>query len=109
LNGSDLVYDNLLIEDKNSFSESDSWTGNGFAKTDMHLLKKFSVDQNGSITYAFVALVDLAKCSGSWSAKTLSTNRSELKFKVADKKFIEVIHGELKAKKVYLSPIQHLI
>lgn len=103
--GSDYVYDGVLIEDKNSFSDANCWVGNGFTKTPIHILKKFQVDENGKIIKAFIAIVDLSKCSSSWSAKTLKDNRSIIQFTTDDAKHIDVIVGELKLNRKYIKPI----
>ena len=108
-NGSDYAFNGTPIEDKNSFSEGNGWVGNGFAKTPVHLLKKFKVDSNGRITHAFIALVDLSKCSSVWSAKTVNTNRSVISFELADEKHIQVICGELKQNKKYLKPLMEAV
>jgi hypothetical protein len=105
-NGSDLIYDGLPIEDKNSFSNSDSWTGNGFPKVPYHLLKKFTINDDGVIIKAFVAIVDTSKCTGSWTAKTTKRNSSSLKFAVSDEKFVEVIFGKINKKRKWLDPVQ---
>ena len=102
--GSDYLFQGTPLEDKNSFSPGNGWVGNGFAKTNWHLLKKFQVDDDGRITHAFVALVDLSLCSATWSAKTLATNRSVIQFKNADQPHITVIWGAIRAKKIYLQP-----
>lgn len=107
--GSDYEFNGVLIEDKNSFSESNGWVGNGFAKTPMHLLKKFKVDSNGRITHAFVALVDLSKCQSGWSAKTVNTNRSVIQFETADVAHIQVIYGKLKPNRKFLKPVMEVV
>lgn len=104
-NGSDYEFNGVLIEDKNSFSEGNSWVGNGFAKTPMHLLKKFKVDANGRITHAFIALVDLSKCQSGWGAKTTATNRSCIQFITADQPLIDIVVGSLKVNQKYLKPV----
>jgi hypothetical protein len=109
INGSDYVYEDILIEDKNSFSDSNSWVGNGFVKTPVHLLKKFKVDENGRIIEAFVALVDLSKCKSSWSDRNINTNRSVISFTLDDMQHIQVIYGSIERKKKYLSPIMEKI
>ena len=100
--GSDWMFGDIPIEDKNSFSEADAWTGNGFDKTGWHLLKKFKIDRDGRIIGAFIAVVDITKCSGCWSDKTMTSNFSTLKFACDDLSQIHVIHGELKPKKKWL-------
>lgn len=104
-NGSDYAFGSILIEDKNSFSDSNSWVGNGFAKTPIHLLKKFQVDERGRINKAFVAVVDLGRCASAWTAKTVETNRSTIKFTVNDIEHIQVAYGELAVKKKYIQPV----
>jgi hypothetical protein len=100
--GSDWVFGDIPIEDKNSFSTADAWTGNGFDKTGWHLLKKFKINEDGQITGVFVALVDITKCSGCWSDKTMTSNFSSLKFACEDLSHLHVIHGEVKPKKKWL-------
>lgn len=100
--GSDWMLGDIPIEDKNSFSDADSWTGNGFDKTGWHLLKKFKIDQDGQIVAAFVGLVDITKCKGCWSDKTMKSNFSSLKFACEDLPQIHVIHGELHPKQKWL-------
>ncbi len=105
VNGSDYSLRGCLIEDKNSFSEGNGWVGNGFAKTPLHLLKKFTVNDQGRITGCFAALVDLSQCTSGWSAKTTATNRSVIQFAVADLPHLQVIMGTIKSNKKYLKPI----
>jgi hypothetical protein len=100
--GSDWKLGDILIEDKNTFSDADSWTGNGFDKTGWHLLKKFKVDNDGRIVGAFVAIVDITKCKGCWSDKTMTSNFSTLRFACEDLPQIHVIYGELKPKQKWL-------
>lgn len=102
--GSDYVYQGINIEDKNSFSPSAGWVGNGFKKTPLHLLKKFAVDNQGRITDQFVCLVDLSRCASGWSAKNIKTNRSVIQFALADQPHIEVIVGSLARGRTYLRP-----
>ena len=104
--GSDYVYGDILIEDKNSFSaDSNGWVGNGFKKTPIHLLKKFKCDSNGRIISLFAAIVDLSTCSSQWSDKKIDTNRSVISFEVSDYNKISIIHGNLKLNKKYIKPI----
>lgn len=98
----DWKFGDIPIEDKNSFSDGDTWTGNGFGKTDWHLLKKFKLDKDGKIVSAFVALVDISHCKGSWTEKNVKSNFSSLKFLCSDKEFIHVIHGSVEPKVKYL-------
>ena len=104
-NGSDYILGDLLIEDKNSFSDSNGWVGNGFDKTPVHLLKKFICDENGRIISAFVAIVDLGKCKSAWSDRQLNTNRSVITFSKEDLQHIEIVFGDIKENRVNLKPI----
>lgn len=104
-NGSDYSFGKILIEDKNSFSPGNGWVGNGFDKTNWHLLKKFGVDDNGRIISAFIALVDISKCKAAWSDRKINTNRSIIQFCNEDLKHLNVIVGELKQGKKWIKPI----
>jgi hypothetical protein len=108
-NGSDYAFNGTPIEDKNSFSEGNGWVGNGFAKTPVHLLKKFKVDANGRITHAFIALVDLSKCKSAWSAKTTDTNRSVISFAKEDLSHVNVIVGSIKINRKNLKPLMESV
>ena len=103
--GSDYVFEGTLIEDKNSFSPGNGWVGNGFAKTDWHMLKKFGVDDDGRITSVFIALVDISKCQAAWSDRQINTNRSTIQFRKEDLQYINVVVGDIKQNKVWLKPI----
>jgi hypothetical protein len=103
--GSDYIFEGTLIEDKNSFSPGPGWVGNGFAKTDWHMLKKFGVNDNGRITSVFIALVDLSKCQAAWSERQSNTNRSTIDFRVEDYPHINVVVGSVKMNRVKLKPI----
>jgi len=108
-NGSDYSYGKILIEDKNSFSDSNGWVGNGFQKTPIHMLKKFQVDENGRIVKAFIAIVDLSKCKSGWSARAINTNRSVIQFTADDIDQIQVIVGSLKVNKKYIKPVMESV
>ena len=103
--GSDYIFEGTLIEDKNSFSPGNGWVGNGFAKTDWHMLKKFGVDDDGRITSVFIALVDISKCQAAWSDRQINTNRSTIQFRAEDLPYINVVVGDIKENKVWLKPI----
>lgn len=101
--GSDFTVDDIPVEDKNSFSTSDTWTGNGYKKTDWHLLKKFQINARGQITDCFAAIVNLSACKSKWTEPTLSSNFSSLHLLSEDHTNITVICGSLVPKKKYLS------
>jgi hypothetical protein len=103
--GSDYIFEGTLIEDKNSFSPGNGWVGNGFTKTDWHMLKKFGVNENGRLTSVFIALVDLGKCQAAWSDRQINTNRSTIQFRKEDLPHINVVVGEIKENKVWLKPV----
>ena len=93
----------IEIEGKITLSVGNSWTGNGYKKTDIHLLIRFEMDENGMIISYFSALVDMSKCISNWTAPTTKSNFSTLKFLKEDHEHIKVIHGEIiKSKKMYL-------
>jgi hypothetical protein len=104
-NGSDYIFGDIPIEDKNSFSPSNNWVGNGFKKTGWHLLKKFKCNTEGKITHAFVALVNLDDCVSCWSDKVINTNRSAIDFKIYDKDVLHIIFGDIKLNKKKIKPI----
>lgn len=101
--GSDFTIDSVPYEDKNSFSSSSTWTGNGYKKTDLHLLKKFEIDGDGRICGVFALLMNLSVCKSSWTAPALSSNFSSLQLLTEDADKIDVICGSLVPKKKYLS------
>jgi hypothetical protein len=103
--GSDYIFHGIPIEDKNSFSSSGSWVGNGFKKTDIHLLKKFQCDEHGKISHAFIAFVDLDKCSSLWSNKNINTNRSILEFGIQDADAIDIVFGSIKLNRKKIKPV----
>lgn len=102
-NGRDYKFNLMPIEGKISLSVSNSWTGNGYKKTDIHLLIKFNMDDDGVIISYFSLLVDLSECLGNWSETKASSNFSTLKFLREDYDKIYIIHGEMiKNHKKYL-------
>jgi hypothetical protein len=107
--GSDYALEGILIEDKNSFSASNGWVGNGFNKTPVHLLKKFEVDADGRITKAFIALVDLSKTQGAWSDRQINTNRSVIQFMNEDIDNILLVTGSIRPAKKYAKPIMESV
>lgn len=103
--GRDYRFGATPIENKNTFGKGDTWTGNGYAKTGWHLLKKFQVNNDGRITHAFIALVNLDECQSCWSEKTTKSNFSSLALKAIDKDKIVVAVGSLKTNPKNLCPI----
>ena len=108
-NGSDYVLGNILIEDKNSFSSGNGWVGNGFNKTPVHMLKKFEVDGDGRIVKAFIAIVDLSKTQGAWSARQIKSNRSIIQFMNDDIDNILLVVGDIRPARKYAKPIMEAV
>lgn len=103
--GRDNKYGEIPIESKNTFGKGDSWTGNGYDKTGWHLLKKFSVNDEGRISHVFVALVNIDECESCWSERTLKSNFSSLALKTLDFDKVHVIVGSLKQNPKNLAPV----
>jgi hypothetical protein len=101
--GSDFSIDSVPFEDKNSFSTGDTWTGNGYKKTDWHLLKKYRIDETGRIIGCFAALVDLGGCASKWTDPTLKSNFSSLHIQNEDKDNLHLICGSVIPKKKFLA------
>ena len=103
--GRDNLFGTIPIEQKITFGKGDSWTGNGYDKTGWHLLKKFSMNDNGRINGCFLALVNLEECTSKWSERTLKSNFSSLHLKSIDKDKVHVIVGSLKVNPTNLAPV----
>ena len=103
--GSDYVFENISIEGKITLSKDNSWTGNGYKKTNWHLLVKLELGDNGMIRYSFCALVPLDECDSNWTKPKLSSNFSSLKFENRDYQKINVINGMIERKTSLLSII----
>lgn len=103
--GRDYKFGDIPIESKNTFAKADYWTGNGYAKTGWHFLKKFGVNERGRIVTAFVALVNIDDCASRWTDRTLQSNFSSLQLKTVDQEKVIVVVGSLKANRVNLCPL----
>ena len=93
--GHDYIYGSTPFESKITFGEGSSWTGNGYSKTPWHLLMRFEVATDGTITKQFAAIVDLAQCKSKWTAPGTSSNFSTLKFLVEDQNKIMPVVGAI--------------
>ncbi len=104
--GQDLIYlpTNTPIEDKNTFGSGAGWTGNGFDKTDWHLLKKFHTNDDCRIIDGFACLVDLSKTVSRWGDKN-GRQRVGLNLASADRDHIIVIWGSLECKRKWARPV----
>lgn len=103
--GSDYVFQDIQIEGKITLSKDNSWTGNGYTKTNWHLLIKLELDENGMIDYSFCALVPLDECVSKWPSPTLNSNFSSLKFENQDYQKLNIINGMIERKTSLLSII----
>lgn len=93
--GQDYMYGSTPIESKITFGAGDSWTGNGYVKTSLHLLMRFEIIEDGMLTRYFAMLADLDKCISKWTDPGLTSNFSTLKFKSQDKDNLLVIAGKV--------------
>jgi hypothetical protein len=93
--GQDFSYGKVKIENKITFGEGDSWTGNGYKKTAWHLLMRFLVQNDGIISNKFVMMADMDKCKSSWTAPGTTSNFSTLKFVSEDNKKLIPIIGSI--------------
>jgi len=100
--GHDYEFKGIKIEDKNTLSSSDTWTGNGYPKSKIHLLKKFSLSNEGLIEKAFICLIELNKSQ--WSAPTTKSNFSTLRISKDDESYSIKIWGEFEVSNSFLSP-----
>jgi len=103
--GADYIFEGVSIEGKITLSTSNSWTGNGYKKTNWHLLVKLNLDDNGLVKSSFCALIPLDECVSNWSQPELKSNFSSLKFENSDYDRVILIKGEIKKKTRLLSPI----
>lgn len=103
--GRDNKFGDVPIEQKITFGQGDSWTGNGYDKTGWHLLKKFGMNESGRINACFIALVNLEECTSRWSDRTMRSNFSSLHLKTVDIEKIHVIVGSLRPKPVNIEPV----
>jgi hypothetical protein len=103
--GQDYVWEGIPIEGKLTLSKKNGWTGNGFPKTNWHLLVKIQFDENGQISGSLVCLVPLNECKSSWSKTSDTNNFSSLKLFSEDYEKIIMVVGNFKKNPTYLDPI----
>lgn len=80
VNGADWKLANTPGELKITFGDGKGWTGNGYAKTPWHLLLKFNLSDNGTITKCFAMVVNLSDCTSKWTSPSAKSNFSNLTF-----------------------------
>lgn len=101
--GRDYKYGDIPLECKVTLSGGNSWTGNGYTKTDMHILFRFNINDEGIIDSYFTLVVDLSECDSTWTSPDTSSNFSSLKFLNCDKEKLNVIHGSVIERSKYLA------
>jgi hypothetical protein len=104
-NGSDYDFDGILIEGKITSSKDNSWTGNGYYKTNWHLLIKLKLNCDGMIDSIFCALIPLDECVSKWTAPSNKSNFSGLKIENVDYSKMIIIRGDVEIKTKHLSII----
>ena len=99
--GCDFKFYDIKIEGKITTSNNNFWTGNGYAKTPIHILIRFLFEESGKIHSIFSMIVDLNKTRADWTDPTTS-NFSTLKFYSEDKNRLIICNGGAKLKTKYL-------
>lgn len=103
--GMDYFWNGIDLEGKLSLSNSNAWTGNGFPKTNWHLLIKINFNNNGLIDGSFVCLAPINDCESCWTDSGKKDNFSTLQLRTVDYEKIILIVGTFKKNRVYLKPI----
>jgi hypothetical protein len=103
--GLDYVWEGVDLEGKLSLSSGNSWTGNGFPKTNWHLLIKINFDEVGQISGSHVCIAPINDCISSWTKSGDKDNFSTLKLKTEDLDKIVPVVGTFKKNPVYLKLI----
>jgi len=101
--GFDYTLNNTEIEWKNSLSDSKSWTGNGYKKTNWHVLCKFIPNEDGIIEEYFACIVPYDMVDSNWS-DTGNSNFSSLQLLKSDLDNIIEVSGKFKKAVKYLQP-----
>ena len=101
--GFDYTLNNTEIEWKNSLSDSDSWTGNGYKKTNWHVLCKFVMNEDGVIEKYFACIVPYDVVESNWS-DTGNSNFSSLQLLKSDLDNIIEVSGTFRQARKYLKP-----
>ena len=101
--GFDYTLNDILIEWQNSLSESNSWTGNGYRKTNWHVLCKFIPNEDGVIEKYFACIVPYDMVESNWSA-TGNSNFSSLSILKTDLDQVIEVSGSFKPLVKYSKP-----
>lgn len=100
--GYDFIYKTIKIEGKNTTSLDSSWTGNGYNKTNWHLLIKLSIDEDGLIKKSFCTFLPLDESYSKWTSPKEDSNFSTLKIDTKDYDTTIVVRGEFKKNPKFL-------
>jgi hypothetical protein len=93
--GYDYRYKDIKIEDKNTCSTEKEWTGNGFSKEKIHLLKKFEVSDIGEIEKACILIIEVG-VNSKWKDKDGGkSNYSTLSIHVKDVSNVIKVWGDV--------------
>jgi len=101
--GKDYTINSTWVEWKNSLSDKNAWTGNGYAKTNWHVLCKFIPNEDGVIEKYFACIVPYDKVESNWSP-TGNSNFSELKLLKTDLDQVIEISGSFKPLRKFSQP-----
>jgi len=106
INGSDYLFEHLFLEGKLAMTANNTWTGNGYKKTNWHLLKKLVINDDGIIIKSACYLFPLNDSTSKWSIPK-NSNFSNLKINSDDLEKIIVVYGsiDLSKKRKYIQPI----
>jgi len=106
INGSDYLFENLDLEGKLTMTDNNTWTGNGYKKTNWHLLKKIVINNDGKIDKSACYLFPLDDSTSSWSVPK-NSNFSNLKINTEDLEKLFIVYGDvdLSKKRKYIKPI----
>jgi hypothetical protein len=105
IKNSDFMFNLIPLEGKLTLSLGNSWTGNGYKKTNYHILIKLNINTQGYIESSFCAIVPVDEILSSWSKPKLNSNFSTLKLLNEDYDKILIIKGKLLKKDRYTQPI----
>lgn len=107
INGADYLFENLDLEGKLTIGDTNYWTGNGFKKTNWHILKKITLNENGTINKSSCYLLPVDECKSGWTSPVKTSNFSNLKINSEDFHKLVIVHGgvDLHRKRKYIQPV----
>ena len=106
--GHDYLHGDLPMECKITCSPSGKWTGNGYAKTPIHILMSFKLEDDGNITDMFCMFANLTDdIESGWGKKTsLTANFVSLRLLSEDIDNFDVVVGEVLTKNKLLKVVR---